>query len=171
MFDDGRKAWTSRIGERCSGLCWPTAVSTAETRPISGMRTRAQRCRRSHFASGRVRTGCARGVQHPRVTAHALARTTDRPNPDDTSQTQTSRMVSCFGHLLVRTGLRIDGQRMFGHTAFPPRPTSWTVTTRWSHRRPVSPVEGIVSVFHSRNPGHARSSDAFGADVAWRMVW
>ena len=55
--------------------------------------------------------------------------------------------------------------------AFRLHPTSQTVATRWSHRRPVSPGEGIVSAFHNHNPGKARSPHDLGAGVAWRVVW
>ncbi len=84
---------------------------------------------------------------------------------------QPPRVEAGTGHLRFPTGRRVDGTRTFGHVAFPLRPSSRTVTMRWSHRRPVGPGEGIVSASHSRNPGHARSPDDFGAGVAWRMVW
>ena len=157
---------------RCSGRCSATAVSAAGTWRVSGVRTHAQRCRRRQFAPDRLRIGRARGVQHLRVTAHVVARATDQPNPGVTSQTQTSPLASCFGPLRLRTGLRIDGQRTFGHEAFSLRPpTSWTSSPGG---RPAVPSGhrgvGIASFFRSRNPGHARSPDDFGAGMIWGMV-
>ena len=84
---------------------------------------------------------------------------------------QPARVEAGTGHLRFPTGRRVDGTRMFGHVAFPLRPSSRTLIARWSHRRPMGPGEGIVSLFRSRNPGHARGPDDFGAGVAWRMVW
>ena len=74
----------------CSGSCPRTAVSAQGTGPVSGVRIRAQRCRRRQFASDHAITGRARDIQHPRVPAHVFARATDRPDPDDTCRTQTS---------------------------------------------------------------------------------
>ena len=86
------RSWDSGVNvrARCPGRWSPTAVSTSGTGPVPSVRTRAQRCRRRQFASGHVKTGRARGIQHPRVTAHGFARGTDRPDPDDTSQTPKS---------------------------------------------------------------------------------
>ena len=84
---------------------------------------------------------------------------------------QPARVEAGTGHLRFPAGRRVDGERTYEHVAFPLRPTSRTVTTRWFHSRPVGRGDGIVSVFHSRNPGHARSSDDIGAGVAWRLVW
>ena len=84
---------------------------------------------------------------------------------------QPARVEAGTGHLRFPSGRRVDGERTFEHVAFPLRPTSRTVTTRWTHRRPVGPGEGILSIFHSRNPGHTRTSDDVGAGVAWRMAW
>lgn len=159
------------VQTRYSGSCPTTAVSAAGTRPVSGVRTRARRRRRRQFGSGRLRTGRARGVQHPSVNGHAFARATDRPNPDGSYQTQTSRRVSFFGHLLVRTGLLIDGNarsciRRSRHARprGPPPPDSRTVG-------PSGRGEGIVSVFHSRNSGHIRSPGDFGTGMILGMVW
>jgi len=85
--------------------------------------------------------------------------------------TQPARVEAGTGYLRFPSGRRVDGERTFEHIAFPLRPTSRTITARWSHSRPVGPGDGIVSVFHSRNPGHARTSDDIGAGVAWRLLW
>ena len=84
---------------------------------------------------------------------------------------QPARVEAGSGHLYFPSGRRVDGGHTFGHVAFPLRPTSRTITTRWTHRRPAGPGEGILSIFHSRNPGHTRTSDDIGAGVAWRMSW
>ena len=115
-----------RRTDRHSGPCSPTAVSAGESCQVSGVRTRARRCRRRPFASDCMRNGRARDIQPPRVTAQLFARATDRPNPGGSSQTQTSRLVSCFGHLRFPTGQGINGERTFGHAAFRLRATSWT---------------------------------------------
>ena len=75
------------------------------------------------------------------------------------------------GHLRFPSGRRVDGGRTFGHVAFSLRPTSRTITRRWSHCRPVGPGGGIFSVYCSRNPGHSRTADEIGAGVAWRLLW
>ena len=84
---------------------------------------------------------------------------------------QPARVEAGTGHLRFPAGRRVDGERTYEHVAFSLRPTSRTVTTRWFHSRPVGRGDGIFSVFHSRNPGHARTSDDIGAGVAWRLVW
>ena len=84
---------------------------------------------------------------------------------------QPARVEAGTGHLRFPTGRHVDGTRTFGHVAFPLRPSSRTLTVRLWHHRAVGPGEGIVSAFQSRNPGHARSPDDFGAGLAWRMLW
>ena len=84
---------------------------------------------------------------------------------------QPARVEAGTGHLRYPSGRRVDGQRSFEHVAFSLRPTSRTITTRWSNSRPVGRGDGILSAFHSRNPGHTRGSDDIGAGVAWRVVW
>ena len=69
-----------------------------------------------------------------------------------------------------RTPVLRDRPRI-GHVAFPLRPTSRTATTRRSLQRPLGPGESIGSLFCSRNPGHARSPDDFGAGLASRLGW
>lgn len=95
----------------------------------------------------------------------------DGERRDRLTVAQPARVESGTGHLRFPSGRRVGGGRTFGHVAFPLRPSSRTVTTRWSHRRPVGPGDGIVSVFHSRDPGHAPSPDEIGAGLAWRLVW
>ncbi|MCY4547541.1 MAG: hypothetical protein OXC28_04160 [Defluviicoccus sp.] len=90
---------------------------------------------------------------------------------DRITVTQPARVEAGTGYLRFPSGRRVDGERTFENIAFPLRPTSRTITARWSHSRPVGPGDGIVSVFHSRNPGHARTPDDIGAGVAWRVVW
>ena len=84
---------------------------------------------------------------------------------------QPARVEAGTGRLRFPSGRRVGGERTFGHVAFPLRPSSRTVTVRWSRSRPAGPGEGIVSVFHSRHPGHARGPDDVGAGVAWRTAW
>ena len=84
---------------------------------------------------------------------------------------QPARVEAGTGHLRFPSGRRVDGGRTFDHVAFPLRPTSRTITTRWTYRRPVGPGEGILSIFYSRNPGHTRTSGDVGAGVAWRLAW
>lgn len=84
---------------------------------------------------------------------------------------QPARVEAGTGHLRFPSGRRVDGGRTLEHEAFSLRPTSRTVTTRWSHRRPLGSGEGVLSLFHSRHPGHARSPNDIGAGVAWRVVW
>lgn len=84
---------------------------------------------------------------------------------------QPARVEAGTGHLRFPSGWRVNGERMFGHVAFSLRPTSRTITGRWSHRRPVGPGEGIFSVIYSRNPGYARTPDETGVGEAWRLLW
>ena len=84
---------------------------------------------------------------------------------------QPARVEAGTGRLRFPSGRRVDGARTFEHVEFPLRPTSRTITTRWSYRRPVGPGDGILSVFHSRNPGHTRTAGEIGAGMAWRMIW
>ena len=84
---------------------------------------------------------------------------------------QPVRVESGTGYLRFPSGRSVDGERTFEQVAFPLRPTSRTITTRWSHSRPLGPGDGIFSVFHSHHPGHARTSADIGAGVAWRAVW
>ncbi len=84
---------------------------------------------------------------------------------------QPARVEAGTGRLRFPSGRRVDGARKFEQVDIPLRPTSRTITARWSYRRPVGPGDGIVSVFHSRNPGHSRTSDEVGAGMAWRLVW
>ena len=84
---------------------------------------------------------------------------------------QPARVEAGTGHLRFPAGRRVDGERTYEHVAFSLRPTSRTVTTRWSHSRPVGRGDGIFSVFHSRDPGHARNPDDIGAGVAWLLLW
>ena len=87
------------------------------------------------------------------------------------SVAQPARVEAGTGHLRFPSGRRVGGGRTYRHVAFSLRPTSRTVTTRWSHSRTVGRGRGAFSVFHSRNPGHARGSDDIGAGVAWRLHW
>ena len=100
--------WCVRTTDRASRVA-PVPLFHACRRQYPGGTGRC--CRRSQFASDHIRTGRERGIQRPRVTAPASARATERPNPDDTSQTQTSRLVACFGHLRFATVRRVDGER------------------------------------------------------------
>ena len=84
---------------------------------------------------------------------------------------QPARVEAGTGHLRYPSGRRVNGGRTFEHVAFSLRPTSRTVTTRWSYSRPVGPGDGVFSAFHSHNPGHVRGSDDIGAGVAWRVAW
>ena len=84
---------------------------------------------------------------------------------------QPARVEAGTGRLRFPSGRRVDGARTFEHVEFPLRPTSRTITTQWSYRRPVGPGDGILSVFHSRNPGHTRTVGGIGAGMAWRLVW
>ena len=84
---------------------------------------------------------------------------------------QPARVEAGTGRLRFPSGRRVDGVRTYEDVAFPLRPTSRTITARWSYRRPVGPGDGTVSLFHSRNPGHTRTSDEVGVGMAWRLVW
>ena len=88
-----RSRFSLRRTGQCFGFCSPAAVSAAGMGPVSGVRTRALHCRRTQLVSDHARTGRARGTQGLRVTAHGFARATERPNPDDACQTQTSRLA------------------------------------------------------------------------------
>lgn len=84
---------------------------------------------------------------------------------------QPARAEAGTGRLRFPSGRRVDGERTYRQVAFALRPTSRTVTTRWSHSRTAGRGEGVFSVFHSRNPGHARRPADLGAGVAWRLLW
>ena len=121
------------------------AVSAAETRRVSGVRTGAQRCRRRQFASDHMMSARGRNIQHPGVTAHMFARATDRPNPDDTSLPQTcSRAkipgVAAFG---IGTHSRRVGTR---------RRCSRTRPSRFAARRGRSAGSGASDCTGWRTP-------------------
>ena len=99
------------------------------------------------------------------------ARAPERERRSRLTLAQPARVEAGTGRLRFPSGRRVDGARKFEQVDIPLRPTSRTITARWSYRRPVGPGDGIVSVFHSRNPGHSRTSDEVGAGMAWRLVW
>ena len=70
----GARASVEDIRTRCRGQCPRIPVSRQGTGELSGMRTRARRCRRTQFAAAVIKSHPGGGILCPRVTAHAFAR-------------------------------------------------------------------------------------------------